>query len=1722
MKKVIAICLIMAFLISSCTFDNFDNKDAPMELPPDKQDPISAEYTFGAAGSSNKGTNAMFMPLSINDTLSERTPREGYILAPTMFGLTGIDTESSFALRTPEDYYGASLPSISIDGQPQPNITREDENTFIVTPAIPLTSNSVYIFRIARNDGDITWAFQTAARFEITSTLPRNQSTNVPVRAGIEIVFSLGENLDVAKNFSIYPHVKGEFIHRGSTVVFVPSSPLMYSRIYTVTVSSGIGLPNTSETIETDYIFSFETEADPAKSTSNSWNPTIHFFNQFVEFPSFIQPSVQFWFSYDRNNTRPAINVNVYQIDDRSQAVTAVNRLAGTPYWSQIPQADRFLDTTGLKKVHSSRFEGSKDDSWRWYETYTLPDNLPPGFYALEASVNNSGDSKNQVIIQITDLAAQVIADDGKALLWVNDMTTGLPADGAKIFDPISGKTYTAADSGIAVIERMLSENEYFAISAADGKESVVFIHSAGFQPFYRNWQGWDDWGWYSPWSDSTADSHYWTALQLDRVLFRRSDALSFWGFAQNRRQEENITHVTAVLTETSWQRRDSSGRDTLHKQNIPVSDGAYSGEINLPNLDPGFYELAVYHGGVLLNSVYFNVMDYVKPPYKLTVSSNKTAVFAGEEVVFTARTEFFEGTPAPDLDISYNFRGWNLRTPDGGQKKTNLEGVVELSAKPTANQTAADYRAQGEVSLQFSAEATLPEIGRVHEYEYVRVFINDIDARPQASRAGKDAKLSVDVHSITLDRINNGTAEHWGDYLDAPVRGQKISAEIVEIWWERIEIGRRYDHVTRQSMPQYRYERRERILERFDITTDANGAAAKDFQVPDVKERSYMARLTTADGNGRKIFHDVYIGFDYTNFYNAAGGDFPFLYGVNPDGYDVGDDVELTIMRGTEPVTRGNFLFVVAQDGILSYHAGKNPLKFTFGERHAPNAQVFAYHFNGHTYHTSGMMAQRLRYNTKNLILNLDVTADQETYKPGDTATFTITAADMDGNPKPAANINVSLVDEALFALMDYTADTRAMLYRNVKDSLKISMATHKTFISDGMEAEEVEEEANYDTAAPETAANSAAGGNGGGNDTRIRERFEDTAVFASARADEQGKATLTFRLPDNITSWRITASAISDDLYAGNTVQNLRVTQPMFLHYTLNSVFLVGDVPYIGVNAYGASLSGGEQVVFEVWREDAPADIRKASGVSFERVNIPLWEMTEEGFGSIIIRATADNGCGDAVKHSYQVVNSHRLVDTAKFYEVTPNTTFDVNSGGLTNITFTDKGRGQFLSELFGLRNIWRSGARIEGFIARREATKLIQTHFPDVQLFGEASNFNAAEYQTESGGIAILPYSDADLQTTVTLLPFISDEVNLVSLKNYLWNICGNSSTDNKMLALYGLAMLKEPVLLELENYAKLTDLSVRNIAYVGLGLAAAGEKFAARVLYDSRIRPHIRQIEPYYRIDAGTDRAEILDAASVAALLAAQLGMAESLGLHNYAAERRFDAPGRFNDDALLLNIERLAFISYEIDNYTDTAASITYALFGETATRELERGGQFTLRVPAQNMGEFNLISTTGEVGAVSIVRTPLENLEAVGNDISIRREFYKGETNIRADTFEQGDLARVQITIDYSAKDMSGSYIITDFLPAGLAYVANSARFGNTADNYGWRTYAETEGQRITFYDYNGRFTRGHTYYYYARVINPGIFKVEGTLAQSIGAREYIAAGEDAMLKINP
>lgn len=79
------------------------------------------------------------------------------------------------------------------------------------------------------------------------------------------------------------------------------------------------------------------------------------------------------------------------------------------------------------------------------------------------------------------------------------------------------------------------------------------------------------------------------------------------------------------------------------------------------------------------------------------------------------------------------------------------------------------------------------------------------------------------------------------------------------------------------------------------------------------------------------------------------------------------------------------------------------------------------------------------------------------------------------------------------------------------------------------------------------ETSISAAGSGGSPRPEAAVRSRFCPTANFATVIADEQGNATTTFRLPDDLTRWRVTAVAIAPDGSGGIVRSTFASGQPL-----------------------------------------------------------------------------------------------------------------------------------------------------------------------------------------------------------------------------------------------------------------------------------------------------------------------------------------------------------------------------------------------------------------------------------------------------------------------------------------------------------------------------------------------------------------------------------------------
>jgi uncharacterized protein YfaS (alpha-2-macroglobulin family) len=322
----------------------------------------------------------------------------------------------------------------------------------------------------------------------------------------------------------------------------------------------------------------------------------------------------------------------------------------------------------------------------------------------------------------------------------------------------------------------------------------------------------------------------------------------------------------------------------------------------------------------------------------------------------------------------------------------------------------------------------------------------------------------------------------------------------------------------------------------------------------------TYVIAFTATDPAGRTAS---------TSFYRWATGsewvpwndETRFKMDVIPDRtrYSVGDTATVLF---ASPFTGAEAWITVEREGVIEQRrqtlsSGSTTLKFPITEAHAPNAFVSIFVVRGRSappgrFDDPGRPTIRVGYaelrvtpEVKRLTVSVEPLARE--YRPGDSARVRL--AVMDGRKTgQRSEVTVWAVDEGVLSLTGYTTpDPLDLLYR--PRGLGMRLASNLVSVAPQI---------------PEGEKGKRAPGGGGGADLSeiLRSRFKTTAFFlGSVVTDAQGRATIAAKLPDNLTTFRVMAVAVTAGDRFGSGASPMLVTRPLIARPALPRFVRAGD---------------------------------------------------------------------------------------------------------------------------------------------------------------------------------------------------------------------------------------------------------------------------------------------------------------------------------------------------------------------------------------------------------------------------------------------------------------------------------------------------------------------------------------------------------------------------------
>jgi len=1619
-------------------------------------------------------------------------------LTPTIADSLGVDPKTEFVLTADQEVDADLIQSLL---QVEPSVPLEvraiSGREFRIVPPEPLEEDRVYHLSMVQERSAPTvlasWAFQTKSPIRIVQTLPRHEATEVPVNSGIELTFSHDGIGDISAYFQITPATEGRFEVHKRVVVFVPGE-LKPATLYTVTVRAGLGLPGTDDVMAEDFVFQFETS--DFERTGEVRRPAfLDFTRKVAEASPHETPALSVYTSHEGELSVP---ISIFAYADMDAFLAALQEFQGIPAWAHVTRDSYLAEMGSLTRV--AQFTTPVERQGTYGDMFVrFPEPLPEGFYLVETELEGR---KAQSWLQVTDIATYVTVTRTETLAWVNDLATKGPVAGARLELLGTGVEASTDDEGIArfdtppeIVRARPSSGEYYEatyeylettgnllVAAPDGRKALVPL---------SNVSGYGSSGYYAYGGYLPSGDLYWHYISTDRPLYLPTDTVRFWGVAHRREEAVTSEELTVELT----------GYDyfgffhqpvTIAQANVSTSSlGTFSGELSFSGLSPGNYLLRVKSGEQVIDTAYVDVETYTKPAYKIDVVPSRRAVFAGEEIDFDIDASFFEGSPVPQLRLGWGALMWETGEDLGsGEVSTDSAGSASVSLE--APHVADSYAYPN--TLSFSAMPVLAEEGEITGETTVSVFPAALNISASTEVQDGQGIIEGSVHHIDLSRINEGTAEDYDDYLAAPAGGVSVSGQITEVSWEERETGEYYDFIAKIVRKRYEYDRKERPLTSFTVTTDSDGGFRYAFPVEE--EKYYEIEPSVTDDAGRRATTELALSGERSRFNIASG----MVYLAPPGGqgdywggssqYALGDEVVLEMRRGADLLPSGDdnrYLFYQAQNGLREYDVqGASTLRFPFAEANVPSTTVTGVWFTGITYQDVDY-EYTLRFDPAERELEIRVSSDRELYEPGDTATLEVFVTNRTGQPEEGAEVNLSLVDEAIFQIQrryEYEQDVLEDLYDPVSSGILGTYASHQY---------------------PVDVTQAERGGDGG-----ERRDFVDVAFFGSVVTGPDGRASVSFELPDNLTSWRITAQGVTADLKAGTSLKLLPVGLPFFVDVAMNSEYLVSDQPAIKLRSFGRELSSGQEVTFEV---TAPSlgltEPVTATAPAFQAARVPLPEL-EEGDHEIHISGSVGD-MHDSLVREVKVVLSRLMRGEAHYYELAPDLQIEGRSDGPTRLVFSDHNRGRYFPTLQQLT--WGYGDRVDQMLARNLAADLLERYFEEAEAARE--EFDGSLYQTSEGGIALFPYADDDLALSARVAALAPERFGRNGLAGYFLTIAEDpkETRERSITALYGLAALDEPVLVRLQYLLDQEDLTWRERLYLGLAALEMGDEPTARSVYQGLLDDYGEELAPFLRLRVGADQDDILEATSLAAILAAGLGEESAPALFDYTTNN-------YTKDTLI-ELEQITYLDSVLARLSPEPVRFAYTLDGEREEVTLERGQAFALQLTPEQLADLRLEALEGQVGVASSFAVPFDPADIVADpDISVSRRYEGGGPQGLSITEE----ALVRITLDYQLgpQALDGCYQVTDMLPSGLKAVTQPSTRRSTQDeprprsdvSYPYRI----EGQRVSFC------VRKDIPYepiaYYARVVSAGQYTAEPATIQSMESAESFNLSAPDMVEI--
>lgn len=787
----------------------------------------------------------------------------------------------------------------------------------------------------------------------------------------------------------------------------------------------------------------------------------------------------------------------------------------------------------------------------------------------------------------ITDLGVTFKTSPDNILLWVTSLKTAEPqanltvelrgADNKVLWTGSTDTNGLATAPGwrkLDVEHSRWSRPEIFAFVSSTGGDAVVSSNwNDGLEPWRFN-INYD----YAPQEVTTKIS-----LFSDRGVYRPGEPVYLKGVVRSLKDGAWTLPAFARGTVKIFNSRgeEAFSRDVTVSSAMGTFDltydlpkNAYTGSWDASFTPLGANAPQDTEGG----SYSFQVEAVKQADFKVSLRADKENYLSGADARFMASAQYQFGSPLADAPVKWNLRqsqtyftpkGFSayeftpyfLREEAGGADSGPVaSGSGKLDAKGSVNFEARLPKVT--FPVQVYAEAGVQSPARQELFSRASVLVHPAAFYLGAKLAENNAELGdtvqADIAAVTPDGVRTSAV---------------VTAEIRKEQWMSVRkngLAGRLEWVSEKKVTPFGSKQ-------FTVGTDGYA-----FSFKPAEAGNYFITLTSQDSEGRKVrggFNVMVYGKGEA-YWKKTDDDILKL-SLDKDSYKPGKTAKI---RVESPYPAAQALVTVEREGVLdawtqTVRGGADFIEVPVKPDYLPNVYVSVTLVSGRAenpkYDQEGLDLAKpqgkmgyvnLKVTPETRQIKTTVKTNKEKYLPGEEVTVSLNTK-VKGKGVPA-EVVVMAVDEGVLSLTAFkTPDLFEYFYG--PRALSVSTMDNRVFVIGQRSFGEKGENRG-----------------GGGADSKLggadlRSNFVFTPYFnAAVTTDKKGRGEVKFKLPDNLTEFRIMAVSLTRQDF-GSSETKIKVSKPLMITSNMPRFARKGDRFSCGAVVYNYEDKKGEITV-------------------------------------------------------------------------------------------------------------------------------------------------------------------------------------------------------------------------------------------------------------------------------------------------------------------------------------------------------------------------------------------------------------------------------------------------------------------------------------------------------------------------------------------------------------